>query len=147
MSEDTGAALARLRELARQQAGVCADASRQLAEVTSKCDALQHAVQDACEANLSAFQRAEQAERERDKWLEAFNRSEQFQSGPTQRAEHAEAQLAALRAALEQLHAYGQDESNSARIGHDQMRYQFYQGWTVALNRVSALLPAPPQEP
>ncbi len=37
-----------------------------------------------------------------EKWLAAFNRSEQFQSGPTHRAEKAEAQCAALREALKE---------------------------------------------
>ncbi len=35
-----------------------------------------------------------QAQQERDKWLKAFNESEQFQNGPTKRAEAAEAALA-----------------------------------------------------
>ncbi len=36
-------------------------------------------------------------EQERDKWLDLFNRSEQFQSGPIKRAEQAEAALASAR--------------------------------------------------
>lgn len=56
-------------------------------------------------AQLQASEAArEKAERERDKWLDAFNKSEQFQSGPTKRAEQAEAALRAsedARARLE----------------------------------------------
>jgi len=37
---------------------------------------------------------------ERDKWLDAFNRSEQFQTGPTTRAEAAEAERDQLKAEL-----------------------------------------------
>ena len=40
---------------------------------------------------------------QRDKWLDNFNRSEQFQNGPTKRAEAAESTLTALTAALAQL--------------------------------------------
>jgi hypothetical protein len=39
-------------------------------------------------------------EAERDKWLDAFNRSEQFQSGPLTRAEQAEARERVLLEAL-----------------------------------------------
>lgn len=37
---------------------------------------------------------------DRDKWLAHFNRSEQFQNGPTTRAEVAEARVAELEAAI-----------------------------------------------
>ena len=40
------------------------------------------------------------AEQERDKWLDLFNRSEQFQNGPTKRAEAAESREQRLREAL-----------------------------------------------
>ena len=40
------------------------------------------------------------AQAERDKWLEAFNKSEQFQNGPTLRAEQAERERDAARALL-----------------------------------------------
>lgn len=51
-----------------------------------------------------AAARLNAAEADRDKWMEAFNRSEQFQNGPTKRAEAAESQLAALRAAARHEH-------------------------------------------
>jgi len=38
---------------------------------------------------------------ERDKWLAAFNRSEQFQNGPTKRAEDAEARVKELENRLQ----------------------------------------------
>lgn len=50
---------------------------------------------DALVADLTA--RIQALEAERDKWLGAFNRSEQFQSGPTKRAEAAEAERDRLR--------------------------------------------------
>lgn len=52
---------------------------------------------------------AEQAETitrltaERDKWLDAFNRSEQFQNGPAQRVKELQAERDAFRAALQQI--------------------------------------------
>ena len=50
---------------------------------------------------MAALERENAALRaERDKWLRAFNESEQFQSGPTKRAEAAESRLAALEEAL-----------------------------------------------
>lgn len=47
------------------------------------------------------------AEQERDKWLDNFNRSEQFQNGPTKRAEAAEQALADSQAYAQSLYDAG----------------------------------------
>jgi hypothetical protein len=49
-----------------------------------------------------------------------------------------------LRELVEQLRAYGEDESNNARIGKDREAYQFYQGWCAALDRITPLAVRPP---
>jgi hypothetical protein len=77
---------------------ICVGCSCPVTEhTTAEDDWIRIASQNAEDATA----RLKAAEADRDKWLEAFNRSEQFQNGPTKRAEAAESQLAALRAALE----------------------------------------------
>ena len=58
---------------------------------------------DTQELLREARARIAQMAQERDKWLDLFNRSEQFQSGPTKRAEQAEAQLRAAEARVREL--------------------------------------------
>jgi hypothetical protein len=67
-------------------------------------------------AGRRQFDRAAKAEADlrqvtaqRDKWLDAFNRSEQFQNGPTKRAEKAETELQAAREEIARLRA-GQEQ-------------------------------------
>lgn len=64
------------------------------------------ALRSEVEARLDAEDRTRRAEAERDKWVDNFNRSEQFQSGPAKLAEIAEAQLAALVERLRQLQTH-----------------------------------------
>ena len=70
------------------------------------------------EAEIAAL-RAEVAtlRAERDKWLDNFNKSEQFQNGPTKRAEAAEARLAAQAEALETLEQEMRDRVQSMSEG------------------------------
>lgn len=64
----------------------------------------------ALQADMVALAKlATQREVERDKWLNAFNQSEQFQSGPTKRAEVAEAALEERNAQLAKMQTHRDD--------------------------------------
>ena len=80
-------------------------------------------------------ERAEAAEQERDKWLALFNRSEQFQNGPTKRAEAAEARLTALEAALRDA---VQVARNYYMLFHDEKWKAKLESWEAALASPSA---------
>lgn len=73
----------------------------------------------------------EQAERERGKWLDSFNRSEQFQDGWMKRAEAAESRLAALQSALE-----GLEQEMRTHVGIGWYEHQQVQKWA---DRLAAL--------
>lgn len=100
--------LARLEAFARdweaqdQALGSVAEAKAwgtELAAVTAERDTLKHAATALVQQLNATCAERDALKVERDKWLANFNRSEQFQSGPTKRAEEAEAQLAAGEAA------------------------------------------------
>ena len=55
--------------------------------------------------------------------------------------------IAALRARVEALKAYGDDEIGKALARRDRDQYQFWQGWDAALQRVLAALSGEAETP